>query len=255
MRVGYTKSKNSISYYIQKDFYLNGSRTTKKVLKLGTHEELLKTHSDPLAWAKALAKQMTEDEKKEKAQELIQIDFHSRKLLPLDTQNQFSIGYLFLQAIYAQLGLKELCHDISKSSSTSFDLNDILAHLIYTRILSPGSKKNCFEESKKYLEAPNFEQHQIYRALDLLAENSESFQEKVYLTSKNLVKRNDKILYYDCTNFFFEIEQEEGLKQYGVSKEHRPNPIVQMGLFMDGSGFPLSFVIGPGNQNEQKTLT
>jgi transposase len=255
MRLSISKTKNSENWYIVKDFYLGGKNTTHIMKKLGTKAEIEKYHKNPLAWAKDLAKQMTLDEKKNTETEPIQLSFSPRQLLPLNSQNQFFIGYLFLQKIYSLLQLKPFAQKIAKDAGVTYDFNDILAHLLYTRILAPGSKKNTFEQSQKFLESTHFEQHQIYRALDLLAKNAEALQEKVYETSKKLVKRNDKILYYDCTNFFFEIEQEAGLKQYGASKEHRPNPIVQMGLFMDGSGFPLSFSMTPGNQNEQTTLT
>jgi transposase len=133
-------------------------------------------------------------------------------------------------------------------------LNDILSRLIYGRILYPSSKLSCYEQSQKLLEQPRFELHQIYRALSILSDNSDFIQAELYKRSKKIIKRNTGVLFYDCTNYFFELEQESGLKQYGPSKEHRPNPIVQMGLFMDKSGIPLAFCINPGNQNEQLSL-
>ena len=130
----------------------------------------------------------------------------------------------------------------------------ILFYLIYTRIIEPSSKLSAFETAKTFLEQPNFELQNIYRALEIIANETENIEAQVYKNSLNVVNRNTKILYYDCTNYFFEIEQAEGIKQYGKSKENRPLPIIQMGLFMDGDGFPLAFVINSGNTNEQITL-
>ncbi|VDN47998.1 transposase (fragment) [Petrocella atlantisensis] len=126
--------------------------------------------------------------------------------------------------------------------------------MIYGRILFPSSKLCTFESSKRLLEQPNFELQNIYRSLEVIAKESDFIQSQLYKNSLAVSKRNDRILYYDCTNYFFEIEQEDGLKQYGPSKENRPNPIVEMGLFMDGDGIPLAFNIHSGNTNEQVTL-
>lgn len=125
---------------------------------------------------------------------------------------------------------------------------------MYERILNPSSKLSCYEQSSDLLEPPAFELHQIYRALSVIANESDSIQAELYEASRRLVKRQTGVLYYDCTNYFFETECQEGLKQYGPSKEHRPSPIVEMGLFIDRSGIPLAFCIHPGNTNEQTTL-
>lgn len=147
-----------------------------------------------------------------------------------------------------------ICKEISKKYKFEFDLNNILSRLIYGRIIFPSSKLATHELSKSFIEAPSFELHDIYRALEIIAKETDYIQSELYKNSKDIIERNTKILYYDCTNYFFELEQEDGLKQYGPSKEHRPNPIVQMGLFMDGNGIPLAFNITPGNTNEQITL-
>lgn len=150
--------------------------------------------------------------------------------------------------------LPNICRKIAKEHAFSYDLDSILSRLVYGRILSPSSKLSCYEQSADLLEPSAFELHQIYRALSVIAEESDLIQAELYENSKRLVKRQTGILYYDCTNYFFETEYQEGLKQYGPSKEHRPNPIVEMGLFMDYSGIPLAFCIHPGNTNEQTTL-
>jgi transposase len=144
---------------------------------------------------------------------------------------------------------------IAKKHKFTFDLNAILANLLYARILFPASKLATTQLVMKFLEQPSFELQHVYRALSVIAQESDYIQSELYKSSLQVADRNTHILYYDCTNFFFEIEQESGLRQYGISKEHRPNPIVQMGLFMDGDGIPLAFTLSQGNTNEQVTLT
>lgn len=182
------------------------------------------------------------------------IPFHSNRRLDYGVKKKFNGGYLFLQSIYYRLGLNRVCRKIRGKHHYCYDLNAILSDLIYTRILEPGSKRSSFESAKKFLETPGYELHDIYRALSVLAKECDLIQSEVYKNTHLLMKRNDHILYYDCTNYYFEIEQEDGDKKYGKSKEHRPNPIIQMGLFTDGDGIPIAFSLFPGNQNEQKSL-
>jgi transposase len=164
-------------------------------------------------------------------------------------------GYLFLQSICSQLGIPKIVKQITERGNFDYDLGAILSRLIYGRILSPTSKKATFEFSKTLIEKPNFEAHQIYRALQTLTAESDFIQTELYKNSKEAFGRRDKILYYDCTNFFFEIECEDEFRRYGHSKQHQPAPLVQMGLFMDASGMPLAFCMTPGNTNEQITMT
>lgn len=254
MRIKTSKSKNSISYYVIKDITRNGKRTTKVVEALGNHEEILEKHPgvDPMEWAKEYAKQLTLEEKDKNKK--ISVQFNPKKKINAQEQNLFNVGYLFLQSIFNELNMDKLSKRIATQHQFKYDLGDILSRLIYTRILSPSSKKSTFDFAKTLLEQPNFELHHIYRSLEVLSEHSNEIQEEVYKQSKKMISRDTNILYYDCTNYFFEIEESDGLKQYGRSKENRPNPIVQMGLFMDGSGIPLAFDLTTGNTNEQTTL-
>jgi len=169
-------------------------------------------------------------------------------------QRRYGGGYLFLQRVYHDLGIDKICKSIASKYKFTYDLNEILSCLVYGRVLDPSSKLATHQFSQTLIEGSEFELHHTYRALCVMAEQMDLIQSELYRNSKKVSKRNDAILYYDCTNYFFEIEQEDGLKQYGHSKEHRPNPIVQMGLFMDGDGVPLAFSINPGNTNEQTTL-
>ena len=256
MNLAISKSKNAKSLYIQKSFRKNGKSTSKIIKKLGTMEELLPLHNnseeDVIAWGRMIAKKMTEDEKRDT--DMVLISLSQSKLLEKGKQSLYNGGYLFLQDIFYDLGLDRLCRDIQDEYHFEYDLSDILSRLIYSRMLFPSSKLSSFESSKSFIEQPSFELHDIYRALDVLAEKSDDIQEYLYESSKKVVERNTSVLYYDCTNYFFEIEDERGDCRYGKSKKHRPLPIIQMGLLMDGNGFPLSFVIFPGNENEQPSL-
>lgn len=255
MRLQISKSKNSASFYVVKSVYVDGKRTNKIVEKLGTYEELKEKldNKDPYKWAKDYVAELTRLEKEGKEPVVI-AKYSPNKLIDKDIQHSFNGGYLFLQHIYHELGLHKICKKISDKHKFTFDLNSILSRLIYGRVLFPASKLATHQLSKKFIEQPNFDVHQIYRALEIIAKESDYIQSEIYNNSLKIAKRNSGILYYDCTNYYFEIEQSEGLKQYGYSKEHKPNPIVQMGLFMDGNGIPLAFSITKGNTNEQLTL-
>ncbi|MDQ2088218.1 IS1634 family transposase [Herbivorax sp. ANBcel31] len=255
MRLQISKTKNAASFYVVKSVYTNGKRTNKIVEKLGTYEELrVKLDDrDPYKWAKEYVAELNRLEKEGREPDVI-AKYSPYKRIEKDVRRTFNGGYLFLQQIYHELGLHKLCKEISQKYKFKYDLNSILSRLLYCRILFPLSKRATFEESKKFIEQPNFELHQIYRALEVIAKESDFIQSSLYKNSLKISKRNTGILYYDCTNYYFEIEQEDGDKQYGISKENKPNPIVQMGLFMDGDGTPLAFNINRGNMNEQLTL-
>jgi len=254
MRLQIVNSKNAASLYVVKSIYENGKRSSKVVEKLGTVAGLEKklNSQDPIEWAKKYVEELNKKEKEEKREILIK--YSPSKLIDKGEQRLFNGGYLFLQKIYHELKLDKICKDISQKYKFEFDLDSILSRLIYGRIIFPSSKLATYELSKKFIEQPNFDLHQIYRALEVLAKETDFIQSSLYENSLKVSKRNTGILYYDCTNYFFEIEQEDGDKQFGLSKDHKPNPIVQMGLFMDGDGIPLAFSINRGNMNEQLTL-
>lgn len=254
MRIRTIKTTNTVQYAIIKDINKNGKRTTCIYENLGTLDKikLRAGNDDPLEWLDKYVKELNRKNKEDKMPIIIKKD--PSKIIDKNVQSSFNIGYLFLQDIYYKLKLNEICNNIAEQYQFKFDLNDILSKLIYSRILFPASKLKTLELSKKFIEQPNFEYQHIERALPVICENMDFIQSELYKNSNKYIKRNNKILYYDCTNYYFEIEEESGLRQYGKSKENRPNPIVQMGLFMDGNGIPLAFDITPGNKNEQKTL-
>lgn len=255
MRVTLTKSNVAEHVYISKAYRNDKGKSTSKIFKkLGTMAELLPKHDNDrekvLAWAREQARICTEEEKKNTLK--VPVEFSQGKQIAMGERFSFNGGYLFLQKMFHELGLDKICSGISKRYAFQYDLSSVLANLIYARILSPSSKMSSFEYMQELIETPKFELHDIYRALDVLAKESDSIQASIYGNTKK--SRNDAILYYDCTNFFFEIEEESGIRKYGKSKEHRPNPIVQLGLFLDGDGIPLAFTVFPGNENEQPTL-
>ena len=255
MRLKISKTNTSTNYYIIKDVNKNGKRSTMIYERLGTEQEILERSKgeDISIWIKNYIKELNQKIKKDSLPVLIKKLPNS--LIPKDEQNLFNCGYLFLEKLYYELGLNQICETISNKYKFEYDLNNILSRLLYGRIIFPASKLATQELSKKFIEQPTFEVHHIYRALEVISKENEFIQSELYKNSLKVSKRNTGVLYYDCTNYFFELEQENGLKQYGPSKEHRPNPIVQMGLFMDGDGIPLAFNITSGNTNEQTTLT
>lgn len=253
MRLQIVKSKNAVSLYVVKSVYENKKRTSKVVEKLGTLAELAEKlqGKDPVEWGLAYVAELTRQETESKRKVLV--EYSPVEEIP-DGQRVFNGGYLFLQQIYNLLGLPEICEKISDRYKFTFNLDSVLSRLIYGRIIYPCSKLATNELAKRFIEEPDFELQHIYRGLEVLAKECDFIQSSVYKNSSRFEKRNTRALYFDCTNYFFEIESESGLRQYGFSKEHKPNPIVQMGLFMDGDGIPLAFNINPGNTNEQVTM-
>lgn len=255
MYVTKSVSKNSISLYITKSVYNNGKTTSHRVEKLGTIDQIQKKigpDKDPYQWAKERAEHLTLLEKQEEAD--ITVTLSKNELIDKDKQNSFNVGYLFLSKIFYELKLDALCKDIASTYKFDFDLGAVLHDLICARVIYPSSKLSTFEQANKFLKKRKYDLQHVYRALDILAKEQMTIQKYLYKHSTDIVERNTHILYYDCTNFFFEGEEAEGLKQYGKSKENRPLPLVEMGLFLDGRGFPLGFSIHPGNTNEQTTL-
>ena len=254
MRLRIVKTANTTQYAIIKDINKNGKRTTCVYENLGTIDKIKIRSGDeePIKWLNDYVKKLNNEQKKDNLKVII--EKNTNKLIDKNIQTSFNVGYLFLQDIYYKLGINKICDDISSNYQFKFDLNDILSKLIYSRILFPASKLKTLDLSKKFLEQPNFEYQHIERALPILSKENDFIQSELYNNSKKYMPRNNRILYYDCTNFFFELEIEDNFRKYGKSKENRPNPIVQMGLFMDGDGIPLSCEITPGNTNEQVTL-
>ena len=256
MRVSVSKTKNFQFVYIVKDFYSKGKRTTKIVEKLGTTSSLMErlnlSYDEVISWARDKAKKMTEEEKKEENNVIV--SFSSNSLIPINDERSFNCGYLFLQSILYDMKIHNTFRVIASRHKCEYNLESIFTDLIYSRILHPSSKRSSYEFSKSLLEPPKYELEDVYRSLSILSKEADYILTDLYKNSNFIHPRNTSTLYYDCTNYYFEIEEDDDFRKYGKSKEHRPNPIVGMGLFMDGDGIPLSYTLYPGNQNEQKTL-
>lgn len=244
---------NNYSYYsIIKDYTnINGKRSTKIFEKLGNQRQVEDRFGKNNTIGKI--KEYINDLNSEDKNELVKLELNSSKRINKEKRN-FNIGYLFLEKLYNDLKIKDICNKIQSNYKFEFDLNEVLSYLVFARIIYPSSKLETFKQCQNFIEQPTFKLHDEYRALSYIANNVDLIQESLFINSKNVIKRNSKVIYYDCTNYFFEIDEEDDLRRYGISKEHRPNPLIGMGLFMDGDGIPLSFNIYPGNQNEQKTL-
>lgn len=249
------KSKNYTFYYVQKSYRTNdGKCSTKNVERLGTIEDLKARFGDfdPVGEARKYVAELTAAEKASCTP--VMVGYSPTALIGKGEQRSYNGGYLFLQKIYYELGLDYVCKKIEKKHRNRFDLNGILSRLLYTRLLYPGSKLSSLEDSRKFFEQPGEDIHHVYRALSLLATEFNEVQAEVYRRSLRLGKRDTGVVYYDLTNYFFEWEEEGGIVQYGHSKEGRPLPIVQMGLFVDREGFPLAMCVEPGNTAEALTL-
>ena len=271
MKIWYDKKSKDPSYFVQQGIRNGKKVTTKNIFKIGKHSELLSQgHADPLAYAKEVVEEYNKKMKSEKVDLEITIDFN-KKLIPSDNVSSKSsllnIGYFFLQDIYSKLNLKDFIKNITKDKKITYNLNDITRFLTFDRILNPKSKLATVNNLDFFYEKPSFSHQNVLRGMDILADHYDSYLQHLFENSNTIVKRNTSICYYDCTNYYFEVETADepyydevtgeylyGLRQYGPSKEHRPNPIVEMGLFMDKDGIPLTMGLYPGNMNEQKTV-
>lgn len=257
MYVSITGVENNKDVYINQSYRKENGKTSSRIYrKLGKLNELLRQFDGDfdalMAWAKSEAEKDTAEYNARTGD--VSISLSKTAYIQKDEQRCYQTGYLFLQKLCTELKLDSICRKISKRHKYTYDFGAILTDLIYARILSPSSRLCSFSYCKTLLEPPKYELQNVYRALSVMAEESHFIQEELYKNSNFVHPRNKKVLYYDCTNYYFEIEQEDDLRRYGKSKEHRPNPIITMGLFMDADGIPLAFDIFPGNQNEQTTL-
>lgn len=258
-RISTTKTKNSCNYYIIEDFTDPSSmkRSTFIFEKLGSIDNLksrfqVDTDEDALSKLKEYLNDLKASDRI--ARETVSVTFSPHKLIEKNKERLFNLGYLYPKSILKSLGIKKICDDVVERYQFKFDLNDILCDLVSTRIIYPGSKRASFNDASSFIEPPKYQLHDIYRALPILAKERYFIESELYKSSKLNYSRNNSVLYYDCTNFYFEIEDETDLCKYGKSKENRPNPIVQYGLFTDTDGIPIADIVFDGNKNEQFSL-
>lgn len=254
MKLTTTRSKNSVCFYVQKTIRKpDGKITTVTVEKLGNLDAVKARAGgkDPYQWAKNYVEELNRREYEEQSQVIV--SYSPRRLIKSGEQHSFNCGYLFLQDIYYSLKLDKICRAIAERHSFRYDLNEILSRLVYARILYPASKLSTVRLSEKLLEQPGFTAEDVYRALSVLAQENDFIQSELYRNSRKVISRESDVLYYDTTNYYFEIEMDDDLRKYGRSKENKPNPVVGMGLFTDSRGIPLACTVFPGS-NEKPTL-
>ena len=268
MKLNYDRKSKDPTYFIQMGIRNGKKTTTKNVKRIGKHSELLAITPDPLAYAKQQVEEFNKEYQEGKIDMSLKVDFNEKLSATKDIASKsalLNVGYFILQHLYHDLKLSDFFHDIKSNSKVNFDCNTINRFLTFARILDPKSKLGTFDKLDNYYETPSFDYQHILRFMDLLEDNYDNYLEHLYINSNNIIKRNTSVCYFDCTNYYFESEDEDdeyideatgeilkGLRRYGPSKEHRPNPIVQMGLFMDGNGIPISMCINSGSDNEQK---
>lgn len=269
MKLYYDKRLKDPTYYIQQGFRNGKKTTTKNIKRLGKHSELLLITDDPLEYAKNEVKKMNEEYRSGRSEFIVTMDFNERipsTDSPCSNSTSLNIGYLYLKNIYAKLNLSDFFKSVSSDRKITYDCNKICQFLTYARILDPASKYGTYDKLDTYYEKPQVEYQHMIRFLDILDRNSDQYLKHLFDNSENIVKRDTSVMYYDCTNYFFETEKPDeeivdevtgeiilGLRQFGISKENKTSPIVEMGLIMDSRGIPISMCIHPGNTNEQLT--
>lgn len=269
MKLYYDKRLKDPTYYIQQGFRNGKKTTTKNIKRLGKHSELLLITDNPLEYAKNEVKKMNEEYRSGRSEFIVTMDFNERipsTDSPCSNYTSLNIGYLYLKDIYAKLNLSDFFKSVSSDRKITYDCNKICQFLTYARILDPASKYGTYDKLDTYYEKPQVEYQHMIRFLDILDRNSDQYLKHLFDNSENIVKRDTSVMYYDCTNYFFETEKPDeeivdevtgeiilGLRQFGISKENKTSPIVEMGLIMDRRGIPISMCIHPGNTNEQLT--
>ena len=255
--ISLTGNSDNKDVYIKRSYRKSNGKTATKIhRKLGKLNDLLQQFSGDydamMAWTRSEAEKDTMEYNAKTGN--VSVSLSKSAYIPRNEERCFPVGYLFLQKLCTELKIDSICRKISKRHKYTYDFSAILTDQIFSRILSPSSKLGSYSYCQTLLEPPKYELQNLYRALSVMAEESDFIQEELYFNSNFVHPRNKKVLYYDCTNYYFEIEQDDDFRKYGKSKESRPNPIVTMGLFMDADGIPLAFDVSPGNQNEQTTL-
>lgn len=269
MKLNYDKKSKDPTYFIQKGFRIGSKTTTKNIARIGKHSELLMITDDPLAYAREQVAKYNREEKEGRVSMEVKIDFNEKIKItnnPASSSSSLNIGYFFLQQLYHQLAVGSFFKEVTADSRITFDPDLVNRFLTYDRILYPGSKLNSLKHLNRYYEQPSFDYQHIHRTLDIMAAHYDEYISRLYDSSCGIVRRNTSVCYYDCTNFYFETESPDedyldevtgelvkGFRKYGISKQHQPAPLVEMGLFMDADGIPLTMCLASGSDNEQTT--
>ena len=257
-RKSYSKSKNCKTYYVIEDYYRNGKRTTRILETIGKEKDIMEwSAKDNLsvdAWIDRYVNNYNREHSVPNPTNEVIITKYADKIIPKYQARTFNIGYLFLKKIYYDLKINKIIKEVTKKHKFTFDLNEVLSNLVFARIIFPASKLKTYQLTKNFIENPKYDIQNLYKGLTYFKINLDFIQKEIYNNTKNIIDRNTRITYFDCTNYYFSIKEEDKLRKYGKSKDHKPNPIVGMGLFMDGNGIPIAMNIYPGNESETKKL-
>jgi transposase len=269
MKLNYDRKSKDPTYFVQKG-YRNGKKTTtKNIARIGKHSELLKITDDPLAYAKEQVALYNDEEKNSRLTMEVKIDFNEKIKISkelVSSSTNLNIGYLYLQQLYHELEIGSFFRQITSTSKITFDPNTVNRFLTFARILYPDSKLGTCQHLDHYYEQPSFSHNHVMRTMDIMEDHYDEYLTHLFNKSNNIVKRNTSVCYYDCSNYYFEIEAPDedyvdevtgeiikGFRKYGISKQHQPAPLVEMGLFMDSDGIPLTMCLASGSDNEQTT--
>jgi transposase len=267
MKLYYDKRLSNHTYYIQEGVRNGKKVTSKNVGKIGKHSELLNLTDDPLAYAQGQIAKLNDERKKNKVTIEMSVDL-GQKIQPSDelasASNRLNIGYFILQKLYRDLDIGSFFKKATTGSKITFNPDLANRFMTYARILDPDSKLGTYDHLHRYYGRPNFEYIHMLRTMDIMEQNYDEYLSHLFRQSDNIVPRDTSVCYFDCTNYYFEIETNDedyvdevtgeiikGLRKFSPSKEHRPNPIVEMGLFMDAKGIPISMCVNSGSDNEQ----
>lgn len=249
---------------IVESFYDNGISRQRVIKKLGYLEDLSSTYDDPISFFKNEAKQLTAN-KNNSSNDSLLIDMNSS--MTLDESSYYNVGYAILTELYKELQLDVFWNNVASSLKIGYDLESIFRLLVFSRILYPNSKKATYMHRDIFFGKFDFQLNDVYRALDIISKEEKSLQTWIFNHSKEAYNRNLKHSYFDCTNYYFEIENndedlldeegniiQKGYRKRGPEKNHRPDPIIELGLLMDTTGIPLSYDLFPGNESEKLHL-
>ena len=257
-RIKTNKYTNTQSYCIIEDYKRNGKRTTRVVENIGNYQKVSMLAKEQGIDVDTWLDNYLNDYRKRNGLildgEKVIIEKYSNRIIPKNKINKFNVGYLFLKDIYYSLRLDKIVKDITEKYKFEFDLNEVLCNLVFSRIIYPSSKLKTYELSKNFIETPKYNLENLYRGLTYLNSDLDYIQKQLYINSKSVVDRNTKIMYFDCTNYYFDINEETDLQKYGHGKDGKAKPLVGMGLFMDGNGLPIAMNIFPGSDSETKQL-